>query len=84
MAVVSSRIVRHVLSSRRKRTSKSRRPAVWVWSRGSAPSHASVMELPAASRLTVHAVGAVWSGDSVMTTEMYVVPSDASAAPMPT
>ena len=49
-AVVLSRIVRQVLSSRRKRTSKSRTPAVWVWSRGSAPSHASVMELPAPRR----------------------------------
>ena len=35
VARVLSRIVRQVRSSRRKRTSKSRRPAVWVWSRGS-------------------------------------------------
>ena len=65
VAVTLSRAIRHEPLSTRYWTSKSRKPAVWVWSGTSEPVHVYAMSPPLRSPPVTRAIGLVWSGDSV-------------------
>ena len=72
VAVVLFRTRLHDPLSTRYWTSKSRKPAVWVWSGTSVPRQVHVMSWPLFDDPVIQAFGRVWSGDSVKTRAAYV------------